>query len=135
MFRERETYVSRRGLIAGATAATLAIAPAMPATATDPIFAAIAGHKAARRVVDSFVTGGDEAREDRFAELCDAELAVFVETVSTVPTTLAGAIALAEYTLAYPDIGSLPADEGLAQATASIATALRSLTKTGAARV
>lgn len=99
-FRTRRTFLA--GLAAAAPAAAIASLPTVAAAEPDPIFAAIAAHE---RAADTYSEALLKQNEDEDAHLDAVELAAEADTeaalamVVTVPTTLAGAIALVKYSM------------------------------------
>ncbi len=94
---------SRRAVLAGIAATPALAAPslALSAVGPDPIFAAIEHHKAAYALHIADVTAEVEP-EDRWLEAsANAEIDAAWGLVAKPPTTLAGAAALAAYTLEY----------------------------------
>jgi hypothetical protein len=109
---ERSTPIpSRRAVLAGLAAAPALAAPAFALGGPDPIFAAIERHKALYAAFCRALTGMGECEKRsgfadspeldewhrRESEACDAEMAAHDEMLATVPTTLAGLLALLRY--------------------------------------
>jgi hypothetical protein len=105
---------SRRAVLAGIAAAPALVAPALALTGAgpDPIFAAIKRHKASYAAFGHFLELKDKFEDEhgrehaspeheewqrREDEACDAESSATTEMVATVPTTIAGVVALLRY--------------------------------------
>lgn len=104
----RRAFVA--GLAAAAPVAAMASLPAVAAAEPDPIFAAIAAHERASAAYSEALLKRDDAEENKISdpEIIEAnfeavELAAEADTeaaialVSTIPTTIAGALALLKY--------------------------------------
>jgi hypothetical protein len=120
---------SRRHLLRGLALAPVAVAAGActgmllaKASEQDPIFAAIAAHKASRDHLNTL-----DSEDERWEPAVDVELAEWYALVDQVPTTLAGALAFAEYVIDYPDIMHTSVDDGALQAFKRLATALQNL--------
>jgi hypothetical protein len=101
--------VAAAALAAGTAANGLAVAVASP-SGDDPIFAAIAAHRAAMHAYAAACgAGADEHDQDVVDETCLAHVDALEELVSCRPTTLPGVIALLEH-LGQPNDGHDPAD-------------------------
>lgn len=96
------------GLAAAAPAAAIASLPVAAAAEPDPIFAAIAAHEAASQAYTEALNrrskdekrGLSSAAHDEECDKCgDLDFEAACVMVSTIPTTLAGAIALMKYSM------------------------------------
>ena len=106
---------SRRAFLAGIAAAPALAAPALALSSSgppDPIFAAIERYKASNVATLQFLELKDEFEDEhgrghasaehdewqrREDDACDAESSAIAEMVATVPTTIAGVVALLRY--------------------------------------
>jgi hypothetical protein len=104
--------VAAVALAAGTAANGLAMAVASP-SGDDPIFAAIAAHRAAMHACTAACNVGadeqDKYDRDIVGETCLAHFDALKELVSCRPTTLPGVIALLDH-LGQPNDGHDPAD-------------------------
>ncbi|TFV41362.1 hypothetical protein [Bradyrhizobium niftali] len=95
------TALPRRAILAGlaaaAPAAAIASLPSAVATEPDSIFAAIAAHE---RAAEAYPAALEKQYDDEAVELAaEADTETACAMVATVPTTLAGAIALMKYSM------------------------------------
>ena len=93
---------SRRAILAGIAAAPVLAAPALALSSAgpDPIFALIERHKACNAAFSSVLREPGQDRDEwrrREDEASDVERDACGEMVATVPTTLAGLLALLRY--------------------------------------
>lgn len=124
---DRAPSLTRRGLLGGAVAVTAgagagALVAAVPSFPSEPVFAAISFHAAARARVD----GIDEDHEEWEAAL-DEELERWEAFCAVRPASVAGLVAYAAHAASYADLRVLVASDGPAQIISHIAEALREL--------
>lgn len=121
--------LSRRGALLGAAALSLGatVAAVSAAPVSDPVFAAIAAHAAARQRLN-----GMDSTDAGFDALMDEEEGLWKAFCACRPTTPEGLAAYAAHAAAYPDLNVLTGSCGLSQIIANMAEALRRLVVGGA---
>lgn len=144
----RDASPSRRAVLAGGSVLATSAALAVPlvggvfasfsensrfpmsgdSTEPDPVFAAIAAHSAVRERMSAI-----DSEHDDWSAVDAEELASWNALCASRPTTFTGLMAYAEHIAAYPDVGCLTGDDGLAAVIANVAAAARDLTLWGGA--
>lgn len=126
--REPRT-LSRRGALLGAAALSLGatMAGASAIAPSDPTFAAIKSHAAARAWLN-----GMDSEDPSWDAALDEEGALWDAFCACRPTTHDGLAAYAAHAAAYPDLSALLGSYGPVQIIANIAEALRRLPMGGA---
>lgn len=102
---ERESYIPNRrhALCLGVAAIVVPAAVAGLTVPTDPIFAVIAEHR--RRMEPVHAWNTEVHGEDQLAELLDDADEQFTKLLHTMPTTLAGLLAMVSYVgKPYPEL-------------------------------
>lgn len=125
---------SRRTLLKGAgtlgTVAALAlpvvILPPAEAAPSDPVFATITAHMAARKRVDAM--DSDDADWDA---TMDEESAWWAAVCACRPASLAGFLAYVAYASSYPDLEHLSGEYGPSPILQNVAATLRDLVAEG----